>query len=111
MSLLCKAMESKRGFTLVEGIVVAAITAILAAVAIPMYLGFQVDTRHKAVDQLAQLAAAEADGYYRKTTNDPVLTDLNLYYDREKYTVTVTAPNVEASMIGYSDYKKTIQYR
>jgi type IV pilus assembly protein PilA len=40
-----KMVKNKKGFTLVEVIVVAVIVAILAAVAIPLYLGYVKDSR------------------------------------------------------------------
>ena len=99
------------GFTLIEAIVVAAIVAVLAAIAIPVYLGFQVDARHTAVDQLAQTAAAAADGFYRKTGNIPVVSDLSLFYDANKYNVTVSDPNVQVYMIGHTDYTKNVPFK
>jgi prepilin-type N-terminal cleavage/methylation domain-containing protein len=100
----------RTGFSLVEAIVVAAIVAILAAVAIPVYSGFLHDSRQRAVDELAQSAAAAADGYFRKTATAPDLTDLNLFYDQGKFTVSVDATNVTIQMIGHAEHTKTVRY-
>ena len=99
-----------RGFTLIEVIVVAAIVAILAAITIPIYSGFMNDSRQRAVDELAQSAAAAADGYFRKTNSTPDLADLNLFYDQSKFTVFVDATNVTVTMIGHSENTKSVKY-
>jgi prepilin-type N-terminal cleavage/methylation domain-containing protein len=52
-----KLRKNQKGFTLVEVIVVAVIVAILAAVAIPLYLGYVADSR---VNQCENAAGAVA---------------------------------------------------
>ncbi|MBD3391551.1 MAG: hypothetical protein GF418_05865 [Chitinivibrionales bacterium] len=90
------------GFTLVEGIVVGVIIAILAAVAIPIYTGYVQQSRSDAVSSLAESAAAAADIYFRKTGADPSLNDLQLHYSAAKYNVAIDAiaGNVTVTMIG-----------
>ncbi|MBN2037667.1 MAG: prepilin-type N-terminal cleavage/methylation domain-containing protein [Chitinispirillaceae bacterium] len=100
-----------RGFTFIEVVVVAAIVAVLAAVAIPIYIGYQNDARQRAVDELAQSAAAAADGFYRKTGLAPDSLDLNLFYDQSKFTVSVNSTSVTVTMIGYATNTKTITYK
>jgi prepilin-type N-terminal cleavage/methylation domain-containing protein len=83
---------TKKGFTLVEAVVVSVIVAILSAVAIPMYVGYIRDQEQTTVTNLAETAAAAANAYFRRTGNDPPnLTVLNLYYDASKYTITINA--------------------
>jgi prepilin-type N-terminal cleavage/methylation domain-containing protein len=82
-------MTNQKAFTLVEAVVTAAIVAILAAIAIPMYAGFIHDQRQTTVNNLAETAAASANAYLRRTGADPTVAQLNLYYDATKYTVTV----------------------
>ncbi|MDR2577512.1 MAG: prepilin-type N-terminal cleavage/methylation domain-containing protein [Chitinispirillales bacterium] len=48
-----KYLKNNKGFTLVEVIVVAAIVLILAAVAIPMYMGYVRDSRQAAASNAA----------------------------------------------------------
>ncbi|MBN2036996.1 MAG: prepilin-type N-terminal cleavage/methylation domain-containing protein [Chitinispirillaceae bacterium] len=92
-----KSEKGTKGFTLVEAIVVAAIMAILAAVAIPMYVGYIHDQRQTTVNNLAETAAAAANAFLRRTGNDPTEGDqtpntppLNLYFNAANYQITVT---------------------
>lgn len=89
--------HSKKGFTLVEVIVVAVIVSILAAVAIPNYQQYLEDSRQDAVDNIAETAAAMANSWVRKKGVDPSVTDLDLFIDTTKYTVTISSPNVTVS--------------
>jgi prepilin-type N-terminal cleavage/methylation domain-containing protein len=54
------------GFTLVESLITAAIVAILAAVAVPMYLSYVEAQRRSSVESLAQTAAVSANALYRR---------------------------------------------
>jgi len=95
----------RRGFTLVEVIVVAVIVLVLSAVAIPLYNGFIKQARQDAVDNLAETAAAAANSYWRKTgipvpnspTNGitPNTPPLNLYFSADKHIVTNDATCVK----------------
>jgi prepilin-type N-terminal cleavage/methylation domain-containing protein len=88
--------SSKKGFTLVEVIVVAVIVLILAGVAIPMYNGYIRQAKQDTVDNLAETAAAAANSFWRKTGIDPDVGDfeansgrLKLYYDSRKHEITL----------------------
>ena len=82
------------GFTLVEVIVTAVIVAVLAGVAVPVYLGYVNDTRQDAVEGIAETAAASANSVWRKTAKaNIVLSDLNLTYSNPPYTVTINNTN------------------
>jgi prepilin-type N-terminal cleavage/methylation domain-containing protein len=85
------------GFTLVEVVVVAVITLILAAVAIPMYNGYVQQARQDTVDNLAETAAAAAHSFWRKTNVTTIATPilpnmgvLNLHFDSARHTVGVS---------------------
>ncbi len=94
----------KRGFTLVELLVVIAVIGILAAIAIPAYLGVQTRTRREAAVTDLQNLASAMELYYqehnRYAPSDGTITDLdeikNLYRafrpgtNRFTYTVTVS---------------------
>jgi prepilin-type N-terminal cleavage/methylation domain-containing protein len=99
-----------KGFTLVEAIVTAAIMAILAAVAIPMYAGFIHDQQQTTVDNLAETAAAAANAYVRRTGDSTNATNIknniNLYYDHNKYQVDVPGDSGTRS-VKITDLKKT----
>ena len=89
-------MTNQKAFTMVEAIVVAAIVAILAAVAIPMYMGFIHDQQQTTVDNLAETAAAAANAYFRRTGVDPPEGDvipntqpLNLYFNAANYRISI----------------------
>jgi len=53
-----KMLKNRKGFTLVEVIVVAVIVAVLAAVAIPLYLGYVESSKANVANNLAGSAAS-----------------------------------------------------
>jgi prepilin-type N-terminal cleavage/methylation domain-containing protein len=108
-----KNFKTRKGFTLVEAVVVSVIVAILAAVAIPLYMSYLSNTRQESVNQLAQTAAAAANNFYRKTSANPALADLNLFYDASKFTVTVSGAGgtVTVTLVSPSGFTQTVSYR
>lgn len=106
-------VRKRAGFTLVEVIVVSVIVAVLAAVAIPVYISYVNSTRQASVDQLAQTAAAAANGYFRKTGADPVLSNLNLFFDPDKYDIipNAAAGTITVTMKGYTGFNKVVPYK
>jgi prepilin-type N-terminal cleavage/methylation domain-containing protein len=105
--------KSLQGFTLVEVIVVSVIVAILAAAAIPIYTAYLNNSRQESVDQLAQTAAAAANGFHRKTGADPAdpKGDLNLFYDQTRFKVVIAASNVTVTLIQKPEFTSTVSYR
>ena len=66
----------KKGFTLVEIMIVVAIIAILAAVAIPNFISYRKQSQATAcVANLKQIQAAK-EMWYMNNSTDPQLTDL-----------------------------------
>ena len=108
-----RSVHSKKGFTLVEVIVVSVIVAILAAVAIPLYMGYLRDTRQQSVDQLAQSAAAAANDFFRRTGSDPTdpVADLHLFYDAGKFTVSIGGGSVTATLTAMPEFTKDVAYK
>lgn len=66
-----KLMKNRKGFTLIELIVVIAILGILAAILIPQFGGFQEKARQKAVLAEARTLATAIDAYKAETSNYP----------------------------------------
>jgi prepilin-type N-terminal cleavage/methylation domain-containing protein len=102
---------SRGGFTIIEVLVVAAIIAILAGLAIPLYNGYLTATKKNAVHGLASVAAAAAHTYYLRTTGDPSAATLNLFYDHVYDTVTIVAPNAIAWRKAEPAICDTVAYR
>jgi type IV pilus assembly protein PilA len=81
----------RKGFTLIEVLVVAVIVAILAAVAIPAYNAYIKGSKEKVALNFAATVAQSAATYYAQSQKAPadIETDLN-----------VTAPSGYSAAIG-----------
>jgi len=60
-------LKNRKGFTLIELIVVLAVLAIIMAIAVPRFLGVQEDAREDADYSTGAMIAKAAELYYAKT--------------------------------------------
>lgn len=71
--------RSRRGFTLVELMVVIVIVALLAAIAVPLYINYVKDARRsEAAGALAAVATAQQTYYQRNSGYANALASLNV---------------------------------
>ena len=108
---MTKLLKNKKGFTLVEVIVVAVIVLILAVVAIPLYQGYVNDSRQAAAENLgATVAKAVGTGFSMGTlTAVPAISttgdfagirfgvapnEVAVSWQAAKYTITFAGDNV-----------------
>jgi type IV pilus assembly protein PilE len=74
-----KRQKSRRGFTLVELMVVIVIVALLAAIAVPLYMNYTKDAkRSEAAGALAAVATAQQTYYQRNGAYANALASLNV---------------------------------
>ncbi|MBR5773832.1 MAG: prepilin-type N-terminal cleavage/methylation domain-containing protein [Clostridia bacterium] len=73
---LVKARNSKKGFTLIEVMVVVAIIAILAAVAIPAYLSYRDDAKREVAKSSFSAIMESYNGLVTIKGDDAVLADI-----------------------------------
>lgn len=88
--------HTKRGFTLIELMIVVAIVAILAAIAYPSYTNYVLRTRRADGKEFLMRVAAAQERYYTNFNRYAALDDLNLgTTESEKgyYSVEVTRDN------------------
>jgi len=108
---------NNKGFSLIETLVVCVIVAILASVAIPLYIGYINNQRWTTVTNLAETAAAAGNAYWRRTGSDvtspiaPRIAPLNLYYDSAKYQITVSGANITATDRSKTSITNTVGYK
>jgi MSHA pilin protein MshA len=108
--MLKKKMRNQKGFTLIEIIAVLVILGILAAVAVPKYIGLQQEAQNKSLQGAIAEGKARVSMYTAKlllangTINTALYTDANLLTDAGDYvlnyaagaTVTVSAKGAGA---------------
>lgn len=76
MFRLINSLKNKKGFTLIELIVVLAVLAIIMAIAVPRFLGIQEDARESADESTGAMLAKAAELYLASDTSHAV-GDLN----------------------------------
>ena len=103
-------MLSRRGFTLVELIIVVAIVAILAAVALPAYRSQVAETKRSEAQVALQSIAIALETYYRKnlTYQGPVFYPNT---DRENLAPTEIYPEYLPKDYSGADYVSKSTYR
>lgn len=75
MEKMIKKLNNRKGFTLIELIVVIAILGILAAILIPQFTGFQNKARATEVLVAAKSVGTAIDGFQVENGEYPVLAD------------------------------------
>jgi type IV pilus assembly protein PilA len=74
---MLKRVKNKKGFTLIELMIVVAIVGILAAIAIPAYLDYTVKSKLTEVSAAMDALAQAASEYHASAGYFPVYTDSN----------------------------------
>ena len=111
-------IPGKKGFSLIETLVVCVIVGILAAVSIPMYIGYVNNQRQVTVANLAETAAAAGNACYRRTgtilTITPILKNaapLNLYFNDVKYSITLAGDSIIVSEVASGGKRASAAYK
>ncbi|WP_313342854.1 type II secretion system protein [Sedimentibacter sp.] len=73
-----KKLKSKKGFTLIELVVVLAVLGIIMAIAVPRFMEVQENAKEKADEATIEMLAKAAELYYvqNNTTNSITVEDL-----------------------------------
>lgn len=98
----------RKGFTLIEVLVVAVIVAILAAVAIPAYNAYIRSSKEKVALNFAATVAQSAGTYYSQSQILPTsLTDVNINVVPVGYAASIGATYITVSGDGTPGYVPT----
>ena len=101
-----KLFKNKKGFTLMEMLIVVAIIVILVAISIPIFSGKLDDAKDAADD--ANLRAAKSVAVAEYLDEESTLTFTNpYYYDIESGTLVGTAPEAYGKVEGHNVIKVT----
>ncbi|GAA1702054.1 hypothetical protein GCM10009808_20010 [Microbacterium sediminicola] len=96
--------NDESGFSLIELIVVVVILGVLAAIAVPVFLGLQGQAEQSAQDSIAGSAASEAASQIALFDGTPAATDIDLSTFADGVTVTLTP----ATGVTLSNYCVTV---
>lgn len=103
---LVKAKNSKKGFTLIEVMVVVAIIAILAAVAIPAYLSYRDEAKAEVAKSSFSAVMESYNGYVTITGTEMTtistakISEVIAFLDAEGQAVTVDHLNLDLTFSG-----------
>jgi prepilin-type N-terminal cleavage/methylation domain-containing protein len=106
-------ISQKKGFTMVEVLIVGVIVAVLATIAVMIYQGYIRESKQQTVNSLAETAAASANSFLRRTGQDPNVANLNLHLpDPTQYTINIDKTNktVMVTDAGDNSITATAQY-
>ncbi|MBU4486411.1 MAG: prepilin-type N-terminal cleavage/methylation domain-containing protein [Candidatus Delongbacteria bacterium] len=98
--------KMRKGFTLIEVLVVAVIVAILAAVAIPAYNAYIKNSKEKVAINFAATVAQSAGTYYSQSQVTPLYANLNVK-SPAGYTASLNGADVNVSGDGSAGYLAT----
>ena len=98
-------LAREEGFTLIELLVVLLIIAILLAIAIPSYLGFQQQAQQTAAASDVRVAIPDAEAYYSDNGNYSALSIANMQaYDSGLVAYSSTTPGIKTAKGGLTHY-------
>jgi len=96
MFILINNLKNKKGFTLIELIVVLAVLAIIMAIAVPRFIGVQKDAEAKADLATLEMIEKAAELYFAQnpSINNVSVSALNLDYKWNGTTTSATGATI-----------------